>query len=146
MSEHSEEPANQEDITTKIRIMQVNLNKSERAHLDIINENVSQRYDIMLIQEPYTTTFNAIRMPTNFRPIFPRNRIANESPIRSVIWVNKRLETKNWKMIDIPDSNDITALQLKGTYGKISIFNIYNDCTRSRSEATLRENISNNTQ
>ena len=146
MSEHSEEQEIQDDNTIKIRIMQVNLNKSERAHLDIINENVSKRYDIMLIQEPYTTTFNAIRTPTNFRPIFPKNRIANESPIRSVIWVSKRLETKNWKMVDIPDTNDITAIQIKGTYGKISIFNIYNDCTNSRSEAKLREYVTNNRQ
>jgi hypothetical protein len=41
-----------------IIIMQINLNKSEKAHLDLINENVSQKYDIILIQEPHTTSFN----------------------------------------------------------------------------------------
>ena len=138
MLEQREEPPLQEDQASKIRIMQINLNKSEKAHLDIINENVSQKYDIMLIQEPYTTTFNAIRTPTNFRPVFPRNRIANESPIRSVIWVNKQLETKNWKIIDVQGTNDITAIQVKGSYGKISIFNIYNDCTHSRNEVILK--------
>ena len=54
-----------------------------------------------------------------------------------MIWVDKSLETKNWKIIDLQDSNDITAIQLKGDYGKVTIFNIYNDCTHSRSEATL---------
>ena len=123
---------------TKLRILQINLNKSEKAHLDIISERVSEKYDIMLIQEPYTTRFNAIRTPTNFRPVFPSNRFADESQIRSVIWVNRRLETKNWTIIDIQNTNDITAIQLNGTYGKITIFNIYNDCTHSRTEAALR--------
>ena len=94
---------------TKIRILQCNLNKSERAHLDIINEKVSMKYDIMLIQEPYTTKFNAIRTPANFRPVFPRNRRDPEVQIRSVIWVNKQLETRHWKIIDIQDT---TTLQL----------------------------------
>jgi hypothetical protein len=119
--------------------MQINLNKSEKAHLDLINEKVSQIYDVMLIQEPYATPFRAIRTPANFRPVLPKNRIANEEPIRSVIWVSRHLETKNWKIVDIPGTNNITAIQLKGAYGKILIFNIYNDCTHSRNEVAQRE-------
>ena len=73
MLEQPADPAHQEEQQpTKIRIMQINLNKSERAHLDIINEKVSSKYDIMLIQEPYTTQFNAIRTPANFRPVSPK--------------------------------------------------------------------------
>ena len=128
-------PDNQE---VKIRIMQCNLNKSERAHLDIINERVSQKYDIMLIQEPYTTKFNAIRAPANFRPVYPRNRKDAEAQVRSAIWVNRHLETKNWKILDIQDTCDITAIQLSGEYGKVTIINVYNDCTHARNEETLR--------
>ena len=73
----------------------------------------------------------------NFRPVYPSNRFQDDSPIRSVIWVNKQLETTNWKILDIQNTRDITAIQLKGEYGKISIFNIYNDCTHSRNEETF---------
>ena len=66
-------------------VPRLNLNKLEKAHLDIINEKVSTNYDIMLIQEPYTTTFNAIQLPTNFRPIFSINRLQIEEQIWSVI-------------------------------------------------------------
>lgn len=128
----------QEDVKDRISILQINLNKSEKAHLDIINERVSHNYDIILIQEPYTTIFNAIRTPTNFRPVFPAHRSQEDDQIRSVIWVNKRLDTKNWEPINIPDTKDITAIRLGGQYGKISIFNIYNDCTHSRNENALR--------
>ena len=138
MNEQPNDQANQETKHNTLRILQINLNKSEKAHLDIINENVSQMYDIMLIQEPHTTAFNAIRTPSNFRPVFPTHRLQDDAQIRSVIWVNKQLETKNWKILDIPNTNDITAIQLKGTYGIISIFNIYNDCTHSRNETALR--------
>jgi ribonuclease HI len=138
MSEQTNETANQDQQYKALRILQINLNKSEKAHLDIINEKVSQNYDIILIQEPHTTAFNAIRTPTNFRPVFPTNRFKDDSQIRSVIWVNKQLETKDWTIIDIPNTNDITAIKLKGLYGTISIFNIYNDCTHSRNEAILQ--------
>jgi ribonuclease HI/exonuclease III len=144
MPEQPNAPPNPAEQATKIRIIQINLNKSERAHLDIINGKVSEKYDIMLIQEPHATAFNAIRTPTNFRPIFPSNRFKDDAKIRSVIWVNKNLETKHWKEIDVPNTNDITAMQLTGTYGKITIFNIYNDCTHSRTERTLKNYLTIN--
>ena len=61
------------DVDKNIKILQINLNKSEKAHLEIINENMSQKYDIILIQELYTTTFNTIRTPANFHPMCPSN-------------------------------------------------------------------------
>ena len=45
---------------------------------------------------------------------------------------------KDWLTIDVPGTNDITAIQLKGPYGTLSIFNIYNDCKHSRNEQLLR--------
>ena len=144
MSEQPENPPNLEDQTTKIKILQINLNKSEKAHLDIVNDRLSQKFDIMLIQEPYTTQFNAIRTLTNFRPVFPSNRFQDDATTRLVIWVNRSLETKNWKILDVQNTRDITAIQLQGEYGKISIFNIYNDCTHSRNEATFNNYLTAN--
>lgn len=138
MPEQPTMPAPQEDQPLKIRILQVNLNKSEKVHLDIVNERVSIKYDIILIQEPYTTKFNTIQTLANFRLVFPKNIFTEEAQIRSVIWVNKHLETKDWKIINIQGTNDIMAIQLKGGYGKVTIFNIYNDCTHSRNEAALQ--------
>lgn len=66
MNEQPNDQANQETKHKKLRILQINLNKSEKAHLDIINRNVSQMYDIILIQEPHTTAFNVIRTQSLF--------------------------------------------------------------------------------
>ena len=140
MPEQREDPPNR-NANEKLRMLQLNLNKSEKAHLDIINENLSQDYDLILIQEPYTTTFNAIRTPANFRPVFPAHRLLSQDQIRSVIWVNRKMDTNSWAALDIQDTNDITGVQLKGPYGSLSIFNIYNDCTHSRNEAKLQTYI-----
>src|SRR6202522_1549053 len=144
MPEHREAPLHRTN-NEKICMLQINLNKSEKAHLDIINERFCQDYNVILIQEPYTTTFNAIRTPTNFRPVFPAHRLVSQDQIRSVIWVSRKLDTNSWVVLDIPETNDITGIQLKGTYGVLAIFNIYNDCTHFRNEAKLRKYIQDNT-
>ena len=38
----------------------------------------------------------------------------------------------------MPNTNDLTAIQLKNGHRKLTIFNIYNDCTHSNTETTLR--------
>ena len=129
------------DVENSIKILQINLNKSEKAHLNIINEKVSHIYNIILIPEPYTTVFNAIRTPANFRPVYPSNRFQDNTQIRSVIWVNKKLDTKNWTILDVQDTNDITAIQLKGPYRKLTLFNIYNNYSHSRNEVALSRYI-----
>jgi hypothetical protein len=115
-----------------LKILQINLNKSEKAHHDLTNRQLSSQYNIILVQEPHVTAFNNITTPFKFRQVYPGNRGQDGTLVRSVIWVNKRMETKYWKILDIPNTNDITAIQLSGDYGKLTIFNIYNDCTHSR--------------
>jgi hypothetical protein len=116
---------------TNLKILQLNLNKSIQAQQELINKKLSTNWDIILIQEPHVNTFNHIKTPINFRQVYPADRG------RAAIWVNKKLETKYWKIIDVPNTNDITAVQFKGTYGKLTIFNIYNDCNHSQNEDKL---------
>jgi exonuclease III len=125
--------------TSTLRILQLNLNKSEKAHLELCNNvGKGKGWDIVLIQEPHIiNTFNAIRTPTNFRPVFPGDRGRDGSKVRSVIWVSSALDTTNWEIINVPNTNDVTAIQLKGRYGKITIFNVYNDCLNANSEVAL---------
>ena len=128
----------------KLRILQINLNKSEKAHLELINARLSKKYDIVLIQEPHTTKFNNIRTPPNFRLAFPPHCLISQDPIHSVIWINRRINTNNWTSLDIPDISDIMAIQLTNQQGVISIFNIYNDCNHIRNKIILHSFITNN--
>ena len=134
----------QQNTTVNLRILQLNLNKSEKAHLELMNNSLSLEYEIILIQEPHVNIFNNIRTPPNFRPVYPINRLQDQDNIRSVIWINKNINTSNWISLDVPNTNDITAVQLKNEIGTISIFNIYNDCTHSQNEHHLNIYIANN--
>jgi len=139
--QNTQHPTQQPQPTASpsLQIMQINLNKSKTTHQELINSVKSKNWDIILIQEPHiNNNFGGISTPTNYRPVFPEDRGRNGMPVRSVIWVSSLLETKSWENINVPNTNDITAIQLRGTYGKLTIFNIYNDCTHSNSETTLR--------
>src|SRR5882757_8758513 len=127
-----------------LRILQLNLNKSEKAHIEFINNIKKENWDVVLVQEPHMISrFNVLRTPTNFRPVFPENRGRSDAPIRSLIWVSTALDTRSWKIVNIPDTNDLTAIQLKGDYGTLTIFNIYNDCNNSDTEVALNSFIRN---
>ena len=111
---------------TKLRILQINLNKSITAHLELINDLLAAHWDIILIQEPYIIYFNSIRTPNCFTLVMPTSRETLDATMRSMIWVNSALSTNKWKILDIPDTNDIVAIELKGDYGWLQIYSIYN--------------------
>jgi hypothetical protein len=113
----------------RLRIIQLNLSKSEKAYLDFINGALGNKWDVILIQEPYFTHLGHIRAPNGFISIFSPDRLSNQEAItRSVIWVNSKLSTNSWKEVSISGNNDLTAIQIATGPGKLTIFNIYNDC------------------
>ena len=126
-------------LPDRLRIFQLNLNKSEKAHLDLINSALGKNWDIILIQEPYLTYLGHIRTPNGFTSIFPHDRLINqEATVRSVIWVNSALSTNSWKEVSITRNNDLTAVQIDAGTCKLTIFNIYNDCNHSNTLARLQ--------
>jgi len=46
--------------------------------------------------------------------------------------INAALDTNKWVQITVPDTGDLTAMQIWGEFSSITIFNIYNDCEHSR--------------
>ncbi|KAJ3817128.1 hypothetical protein EV361DRAFT_758149, partial [Lentinula raphanica] len=72
--------------------------------------------------------------------VYPTSRLELEEGVllRSVLLVNKRISSNVWRQIDVPGTNDITAILLTGAAANIGIFNIYNDGAHSTSLATLQ--------
>lgn len=138
MPEHLQPSPNQ------LRILQINLNKSEKAHLDLLNGPLGTRWDIVLLQEPHVTKFNTIRTLMQFRQVYPTDRYKEGAVVCSVIWVNTEINTKSWKIINVPGTNNITAIQIQGPYGELTIFNVYNSCTHSLTETLLRQHLCDN--
>ena len=68
--------------------------------------------------------------------VYPtRHKIAPQET-RTVLLINKNLDTNHWEALDL-DSSDITAVVLSGNFGLLRIFNVYNDCTHSRTLRSL---------
>jgi hypothetical protein len=129
----------------RLQILQINMNRSETAHLDLINCNLGKYWDVICLQEPHITKHGNIRTPKQFRPIYPVSRNKEGiGKVRSVMWINSQLDTNNWEIIEIHNTNDITAAKLKTENGNIAIFNIYNPCDTNRVQNTLNEFLRNN--
>ncbi|KJA12905.1 hypothetical protein HYPSUDRAFT_111486, partial [Hypholoma sublateritium FD-334 SS-4] len=54
-----------------LRILQINLCKSPAAHMDIINNNLCEDWDILLVQEPHINYYDHVSTPAGFRQIYP---------------------------------------------------------------------------
>jgi hypothetical protein len=54
------------DQQLSLQILQINLNKSEKVHLELLNNLKEKDWDIVLVQESHTTAFSSIRTPTNY--------------------------------------------------------------------------------
>jgi exonuclease III len=132
------------DPTTKrLRIWQQNLGKSRNAQFNLVNtRNLHLEYDLILIQEPHIDTLGNTKATSAWRVVYPSSRTGDT--IRSVILVNKHLDTNTWEQIQLTGTQDVTAIQIRNPSGRISIFNIYNDCNHSRTMALFNNFLSNN--
>jgi endonuclease/exonuclease/phosphatase family metal-dependent hydrolase len=134
-----------EPSPTRLRILQVNLNKSEKAHLELYNKISGKEWDIVLVQEPYLTFIGNVRTPNGFVVVAPADRYKDGAPTtRAVTWVSSSLAMSSWKIINVPGTNDVTVIQLAGPYGRLTIINTYNDCTHSRTLRSIREFLRTN--
>lgn len=116
----------------RLRIWQQNLNKSNKAHWDLINSPIHQEWDLVLLQEPYLDKYGNAKANKNWRVIYPSSHLTDNSTVRSVILVNTQLDTNTWSQITMEGTNDITAIQIRGPESQLSIFNIYNDCRHQK--------------
>ncbi|KAI9569830.1 hypothetical protein HD554DRAFT_2019714, partial [Boletus coccyginus] len=112
---------------SSICIWQQNLNKSnttQQRFLSNLNPNI---YDVATIQEPTINYVNLTVTNPRWNTIYPTvHETKDATHMRSVILVNKNLSKDSWRTIPIK-SLDITAIELTGDWGKVHIYNVYND-------------------
>src|SRR6266481_4376798 len=125
-------------------IWQQNLNKSDKAHYDLINTPLHKSWDILALQEPYIDKLGNTKANSQWHVVYPTSHLANDVTCRSVMLLNAAqpaLDINSWTQIHVADTNDITAIQLQTSKGRVTIFNIYNDCHHSNMLETLRRAI-----
>ena len=114
---------------TNLKIWQQNINKSRNCQHDLISSGklVHWEIDLIALQEPAINGFGQTVASKDWKTIYPSGHTKNPEKTRSVILLRDNLLTDGWEQIDFP-SSDVTALRIKGSWGKLTIFNIYNDC------------------
>lgn len=124
---------------TQLRMIQLNVNKSNNAQTDfLINCINPDHYDLVLLQEPYFDFKKDSRVSSKWTVIYPRKHLDDQLRTRSIILVNTKISTDSWSALPI-DCPDITAIAIRGAWGTLRIFNIYNDCKHQNNITSLQQ-------
>ena len=130
----------------RLRIWQQNLNKSDKAHYDLINSPLHKSWDVLALQEPYIDSFGNTKANSRWHVIYPSPHLTNSAVNRSVILISASLDVNKWAQIPVDGTNDISAIQLFTPRGRISIFNLYVDCNHLEALEALGHTIRNKRQ
>jgi hypothetical protein len=123
-----------------LRIWQQNLNRSNTAQLHLINLLASPQYanyDIILIQEPYIK-FDANTVANKgWYVVYPTDPPTADNKHRALTLVKTSLHMDKWCQLEFP-STDVTVIRLTGEWGKLALFNIYNDGKHANTLSQLK--------
>ncbi|KAG1824590.1 uncharacterized protein BJ212DRAFT_1236693, partial [Suillus subaureus] len=81
-------------------------------------------WDIIAIQEPTIDTKGNTRATPDWHVVYPTHRYTQAKRSRTVTLVHKRINTNSWRQLPFP-SADVVIIQFTGSFGKLTIFNIY---------------------
>ncbi len=123
----------------KVVIWQQNINKSPTCQHTLISNNilVNRNISIIALQEPAINAFNYSIASKDWISVYPSTHNTHPDKTRTLTLIHSAIPTDSWEQIDFP-SGDVTLVILKGDWGKLVIFNIYND---GRSNETIRKLI-----
>ena len=109
-------------------IWQQNVNKSPTCQHTLLSNNTLVKHDVSIVtlQEPAINSFNNSIASKDWITVYPSSHRAHPEKTRTLTLIRSALITDTWEQIDFP-SGDVTIITLKGEWGKINIFNIYND-------------------
>ena len=132
----------QDNPQKPLTIRQQNVNKSLLSQLDLLESLRRDDYDICIIQEPHIDFKGNSRPNRQWSTLYPNTHQKHPEKTRSIILVNTNLHTDTWKQIDFQHPY-ITAVELRGAFGTLQIFNIYNDCNNNSSLTHLSNYMRN---
>src|SRR6266404_2210656 len=112
-----------------IKIWQQNVNKSKMCQLDLIGSSkmIEEEIDIIALQEPYISPHHYTAAARHWVTVYLTPHTTDPGKTRSVILLQSNISSDNWEQTDF-HSGDVMAIQIRGKWGKLVIFNIYNDC------------------
>jgi len=133
------------DTTDKLSIWQQNINKSPTCQHNLISSNhlANMGIGIITLQEPAISSFGLTIAARDWTPIYPTPHGAMPDRTRAITRIHANISTDTWMQLDFPSSN-VTVMQITGNWGKLTIFNIYNDCDNNNTIKMLSNYYSRN--
>jgi len=121
----------------RLNIWQQNINKSHSCQHDIISNKhlVTKGINLIALQKPALSRGRLTIDLRDWITIYPLNYTNNPLQTRSITLIRADVNSESWNQLDFPSSN-VMVMQLTRPWGKITIFNIYND---SESEETIKK-------
>ena len=121
-----------------LQIWQQNINKSRVCQLDLIGSGrlAKKEIDIVALQEPYMSHEGNTIAVRHWTVIYPTTHASKAEKTRSVMLIRNDMPSDAWEQIDF-ESGDVTAIRIHGHWGKLVIFNIYNDCDHNHTLQAL---------
>jgi hypothetical protein len=115
-------------VKSNLAIWQQNINKSSTCQHDLVSSNklMHMNIDILALQEPAINSFNNTVVSKDWVMVYPTTHKEAPSKTRSIIMIWSSISMDAWHQLEFP-SGDITVVQMTGNWGKLTIFNIYND-------------------
>src|SRR6266851_1841168 len=112
----------------KLTILQQNMNKSSACQHNLLSNNILIRegINVVALQEPAISGTRYTITSRDWTPVYPTSHSNVLSSTRSITFIRADISTDSWNQLDFP-SNDVTVMQITGQWGKLTIFNIYND-------------------
>ncbi|VDC04307.1 unnamed protein product [Peniophora sp. CBMAI 1063] len=111
------------------------------CHHFLLNSPALNDFDLILLQEPCINNLGLTRASSRHYVAYPHPHASDRSkPARAVTFINKALDTNSWEKLPFP-SLDVSAVLMKGDFGRLTIFNIYNDCNNSETLHLIRSFI-----
>ena len=114
--------------TDKLLIWQQNVNKSPTCQHTLLSNSILTKHEIniIVIQEPVMNGFSQSITSKDWILVYPSMHCAHPGKSCTLMLMSTMISTDSWEQLDFP-SGDVTAIVIKGEWGKITIFNIYND-------------------
>jgi ribonuclease HI len=123
----------------RLVIWQQNVNKSPTCQHTLLSNNILAKHNIgiVMLQEPVVNCFNNTIASKDWFTVYPTTHCAHPGKTRTLTLIRSTFSTDTWEQIDFP-SGDVTITALKGEWGKLVIFNIYNDGEHNETISQLK--------
>ncbi|KIK96754.1 hypothetical protein PAXRUDRAFT_137789, partial [Paxillus rubicundulus Ve08.2h10] len=90
---------------------------------------ITKDWDIIALQEPHISPMKNTTSSKCYHVVYPSTCYTSpESKLRATTLISTSINTNSWMQLPFP-SPDVVIIQLVGTFGCCTLFNIYNDGT-----------------